>query len=158
MKRLYALLHVRPGPRAQAVLFDDAPPEGSKLAGVKAAAETPEQAARLIAAHDVPFRVAVHQIVGWKVKEYFRDQPDAVPLPETWEVAGDDDPEREVVGRQWVAEAIARLDGRERQVLELRYWYGMEHDQIALELQITRNNVDQILWRGHKTIREALGV
>jgi RNA polymerase sigma factor (sigma-70 family) len=108
--------------------------------------------------YDVPFRVAVHQIVGWKVKEYFRDQPDAVPLPETWEVAGDDDPECEVVGRQWVAEAIARLDGRERQVLELRYWYGMEHDQIALELQITRNNVDQILWRGHKTIREALGV
>lgn len=61
LKRLYALLHVKPGPRAQAVLFEDAPPPGSKLAGLKelAAAETPELAAKLIAAHDVPFRVAV---------------------------------------------------------------------------------------------------
>ncbi|MDB5311881.1 MAG: hypothetical protein JWO38_6083 [Gemmataceae bacterium] len=61
LKRLYALLHVKPGPRAQAVLFDEAPPEGSKLAGLKAlaAADTPDLAARLIAEHDVPFRVAV---------------------------------------------------------------------------------------------------
>src|SRR5206468_11306420 len=61
LKRLYALLHVKPGPRAQAVLFDEQPPAGSKLAGLKelAAAETPQEQARLIAAHDVPFRVAV---------------------------------------------------------------------------------------------------
>ena len=61
LKRLYALLHVKPGPRAQAVLFDEAPPAGSKLAGLKelARAETPDEQARLIAAHDVPFRVAV---------------------------------------------------------------------------------------------------
>lgn len=61
LKRLYALLHVKPAPRAQAVLFDEQPPEGSKLAGLKAlaAAETPELAAKLIAENDVPFRVAV---------------------------------------------------------------------------------------------------
>ena len=61
LKRLYALLHVKPGPRAQAVLFDEQPPAGSKLAGLKelAAAETPQEQARLIAVHDVPFRVAV---------------------------------------------------------------------------------------------------
>jgi hypothetical protein len=61
LKRLYALLHVKPGPRAQAVLFDERPPEGSKLAGLKAlaAADTPELAAKLIEQHDVPFRVAV---------------------------------------------------------------------------------------------------
>jgi hypothetical protein len=61
LKRLYALLHVKPGPRAQAVLFDGRPPEGSKLAGLKAlaGADTPELAAKLIAEHDVPFRVAV---------------------------------------------------------------------------------------------------
>jgi hypothetical protein len=61
LKRLYALLHVKPGPRAQAVLFEEQPPAGSKLAGLKdlAKAETPDEQAKLIAAHDVPFRVAV---------------------------------------------------------------------------------------------------
>jgi hypothetical protein len=61
LKRLYALLHVKPGPRAQAVLFDDQPPPGSKLAGLKdlAKAETPDEQARLITAHNVPFRVAM---------------------------------------------------------------------------------------------------
>lgn len=61
LKRLYALLHIKPGPRAQAVLFDEQPPEGSKLAGLKALAnaETPELAARLIVEHNVPFRVAI---------------------------------------------------------------------------------------------------
>jgi hypothetical protein len=61
LKRLYALLHIKPGPRAQAVLFDETPPEGSKLAGLKALAQTdePELQARLIAQYDIPFRVAV---------------------------------------------------------------------------------------------------
>ena len=35
LKRLYVLLHVKPSPRAQAVLFDEQPPAGSKLAGLK---------------------------------------------------------------------------------------------------------------------------
>ena len=60
LKRLYALLHVKPGPRAQAVLFDDAPPADSKLAGLKRLARaTPDEQAKLIAELDVPFRVAV---------------------------------------------------------------------------------------------------
>lgn len=61
LKRLYALLHVKPGPRAQAVLFDELPPPGSKLAGLKALAHTddPDLQAKLLIEHDVPFRVAV---------------------------------------------------------------------------------------------------
>ncbi|MBA4189191.1 MAG: hypothetical protein C0467_14430 [Planctomycetaceae bacterium] len=61
LKRLYALLHVKPGPRAQAVLFDERPPEGSKLAGLKALAGTddPDLQAKLLIEHDVPFRVAI---------------------------------------------------------------------------------------------------
>ena len=61
LKRLYALLHIKPGPRAQAVLFDELPPEGSKAAGVKAlaAATDADVAARLIAEHDIPFRIAI---------------------------------------------------------------------------------------------------
>jgi len=61
LKRLYALLHVKPGPRAQAVLFDEIPPPGSKQAGLKALAqaEDPDEQAKLIVKHDVPFRIAV---------------------------------------------------------------------------------------------------
>ncbi|AWM42419.1 hypothetical protein C1280_28060 [Gemmata obscuriglobus] len=66
LKRLYALLHVKPGPRAQAVLFDETPPPGSKLAGLKelAKAGSPEEQARLVAAHAVPFRVAIGLVKG----------------------------------------------------------------------------------------------
>src|SRR5262249_2529418 len=32
LKRLYTVLHIKPGPRAQAVLFDDQPPADSRLA------------------------------------------------------------------------------------------------------------------------------
>jgi hypothetical protein len=61
LKRLYALLHVKPSPRAQAVLFDERPPAGSKLAGLKelAKAESADEQAELIRKHDVPFRIAV---------------------------------------------------------------------------------------------------
>ena len=31
IKRLYALLHIKPSARAQKVLFDENPPEGSRL-------------------------------------------------------------------------------------------------------------------------------
>jgi hypothetical protein len=61
LKRLYALLHIKPAPRAQAVLFDEQPPEGSKLAGLKALANADDAdlQAKLIAEYDIPFRVAV---------------------------------------------------------------------------------------------------
>ena len=44
MKRLYALLHVKPGERAQKILFDEAPPADSKVFALKelAKAATPE--------------------------------------------------------------------------------------------------------------------
>jgi len=60
LKALYAGLHVRPGRRAQEVLFDGRPPEGS-LPWVlrRIAAAGPEEAARLIVEHRLPYPVAV---------------------------------------------------------------------------------------------------
>src|SRR5437660_856202 len=59
-RRLYALLHVAPGERAQRVLFDEEPPADSKLAAVKALAQakSPAEQARAILANRVPYRVA----------------------------------------------------------------------------------------------------
>src|SRR5262245_7000406 len=60
LKRMYALLHVAPGERAQKVLFDEEPPADSRLAAVKALnqAKTPAEQARAIVEHRIPYRVA----------------------------------------------------------------------------------------------------
>lgn len=64
MKYLYASLHIRPSDRAQAILFDDAPPEGSRPWMVErlANADSPREQAELIAEHDVPYTTAVGAI------------------------------------------------------------------------------------------------
>jgi hypothetical protein len=61
LKRLYALLHVAPGERAQQILFDDKPPQDSRVAGLKrlAQAATPQEQARAIVESKLPFRVAI---------------------------------------------------------------------------------------------------
>lgn len=60
VKRLYALLHVKPGERAQKVLFDEDPPADSRLVAMKtlAKAETPADQARAIIENRIPYRVA----------------------------------------------------------------------------------------------------
>jgi hypothetical protein len=61
IKRLYALLHVKPGARAQQILFDENPPADSRLAALKklARAKTPVEQAEAIIEHRIPYRVAV---------------------------------------------------------------------------------------------------
>ena len=60
IKRLYALLHVKPGERAQQILFDEDPPADSRLSALKelARAKTPAEQARAIIEHRIPYRVA----------------------------------------------------------------------------------------------------
>jgi hypothetical protein len=61
LKRLYAVLHIPPGERAQQILFEDRPPPDSRVAGLKrlSRAATPREQAEAIASSRVPFRVAV---------------------------------------------------------------------------------------------------
>jgi hypothetical protein len=61
MKRLYAGLHVRPGERADAVLFKGTPPENSLAAAVRdlSHAGSPEEQARVIVERGIPYTVAV---------------------------------------------------------------------------------------------------
>lgn len=65
LKRLYSILHVPPGERAQKILFEDNPPEDSRLSAFKrlAAATTPAEQAEIIVKDKIPFRVA-STIVG----------------------------------------------------------------------------------------------
>src|SRR5437016_4809310 len=60
LKRMYALLHVAPGERAQKILFEEEPPADSRLFALKelVKAESPADQARAIVAHAIPYRVA----------------------------------------------------------------------------------------------------
>ena len=60
IKRLYAVLHVKPGERAQKILFDKDPPADSRIYALRelAKAENPVDQARAIVEHRIPYRVA----------------------------------------------------------------------------------------------------
>ncbi|MFO0878092.1 MAG: hypothetical protein U0840_12140 [Gemmataceae bacterium] len=61
LKRLYGVLHIKPGERAQKILFDDDPPPDSRLALLKSVVRLPDPAeqARIIQEAKIPFRVAL---------------------------------------------------------------------------------------------------
>jgi hypothetical protein len=60
IKRLYALLHIKPSERSQQILFDEEPPADSRLAALKllAKATTPAEQASAILEHRIPYRIA----------------------------------------------------------------------------------------------------
>lgn len=64
MKHLYASLHIKPSDRANAVLFQDKPPEDSLAFTLKqlAKAAMPTEQAQLIVEHQIPYPVAVGAI------------------------------------------------------------------------------------------------
>lgn len=60
IKRLYALLHIKPGERAQKIIFDEEPPEDSTAAQIKELSKqtSPAEQAKVIIEHKIPYRVA----------------------------------------------------------------------------------------------------
>jgi hypothetical protein len=60
IKRLYALNHVKPGPRAQQILFEKDPPKDSRIYALRqlAKAATPAEQAQAIIDNAIPYRVA----------------------------------------------------------------------------------------------------
>ena len=61
MKHLYATLHIKPSPRADAVLFKNNPPEDSLAYALKklAKASTPIEQAEIIVEYHIPYTIAV---------------------------------------------------------------------------------------------------
>jgi RNA polymerase sigma factor (sigma-70 family) len=104
---------------------------------------------------ETPYRVVVHKVIDWTLKDYFGSEPTHVPLPEGWEPPAEDT-SGEMVSRYYMASLFDGLPERQRQVCELRYLEALDHEQIAARLGIERNNVDQALHRGHARLRELI--
>ncbi len=64
LKHLYASLRLKPGPRAQAILFDGQPPMDSPLAALKqlAKAQNADEQAQIILEHRLPYTTAIGAI------------------------------------------------------------------------------------------------
>ncbi len=107
--------------------------------------------------YTVPYRVVVHKIVEWTVKDHFQGRRTDAPLPEDWDLADETDPYRPLQDDQALADLFADLPEGSRRVLELRYRDGLEIDEIAAQLDLKRNAVDQALHRGHVRLRESIG-
>ncbi len=98
----------------------------------------------------VPFRVVVHMVATWKLKEHFGEQRFLDELEEIEDDGYD-------AYAAWMSERdlttlFAGLPERQRQVAHLRYVVGLEHDQIAATLGINRNAVDQALHNAHRKL------
>jgi RNA polymerase sigma factor (sigma-70 family) len=102
---------------------------------------------------DTPYRVVVHKVIDWTLRDHWGGLPTHVPLPEGWEPPTEDT-SGEVVSRYWMVSLFDGLSPGERAVFELRYLQALDHDQIAARLGIDRNNVDQRLFRGHGKLKE----
>ena len=49
--------------------------------------------------YSVPFRVVVHKVIGWTLKDHYAGTPTHVPLPEGWDPADPEDAHGELLDR-----------------------------------------------------------
>jgi RNA polymerase sigma factor (sigma-70 family) len=102
--------------------------------------------------YSVPFRVVVYKVTGWLINEHFERRDTTLPLPEDLP----DLEEMEVDDPAGLEPLLAQLPPGERAAAELRYLEGLEIETIAAKLGMTRNAVDQALYRARKRLRELL--
>ena len=107
--------------------------------------------------YPVPYRVVVHQVTGWTLKEYFAEgkRTALAPLPPDWD-PGDAGHDEGVASDEWVRFIIGQLSGRDGEVAWLRYVDELEIPRIAERLGMTRNAVDQSLHRSRRRLRKLM--
>lgn len=101
--------------------------------------------------YPVPFRVVVWMVVEWTIRGFYPAAKQDGFLPEDW------DPEAPDAYAEWEDDhdlglLFADLPSRQREVLELRWRRGLDLRDIAEELGIERNAVDQALHNGHRKL------
>lgn len=103
--------------------------------------------------YTIPFRAVVHQHVRWACGDAFGETPPG-SLPDGWDVADPRaaDAYEAVDARLLVEDVLAALPPRDRRVMSLRVIEGLGPEQIAAALDMSRNAVDQALWRARRAI------
>jgi len=102
----------------------------------------------------VPFRVVVHMVVNWTVKGFYRRSPVQEVSLEAVEGAPADGDLYAAIEAELDGHALLEgLPPRERQVAVLRWLRGLEIEDVARELGIERNAVDQALHRARRRLR-----
>lgn len=103
----------------------------------------------------LPYRVVVHKVTGWTINGYFDGLRLDSPLPN--DLGGfEGDPAEDVVGGLWLEELLDGIDGSDGDIARMRYIDGAEPEDIAANLGIRRNAVDQALWRVRTKLRKEL--
>ena len=102
--------------------------------------------------YPIRFRAALHNIVTWTIKDFFRQRRD-LPMPE-WLEQEAPDPFESFEDTHDLASLFAELPPRRREVLELRYIEELEFDEIAERLGIDANAVYQAHHHGLKAVAE----
>lgn len=106
----------------------------------------------------VPFRVVVHQVTTWKIKEHFaRGALAEVALDEWMREASTEGtwPLEEVMAGQGFDALLDGLSELEQQVLRFRYDGGLDFGEIAARLERKPNAIHQIHHRALTKLRGA---
>ena len=100
----------------------------------------------------VPFRVVVHQVIRWKVKEHFARKTAEVGLEE-WLALASSDSSSELEADDGFESFLQGLSGLEREVLRLRYVFDLDFGEIARRLGKEPNAVHQVHFRALTKLR-----
>jgi len=106
----------------------------------------------------VPFRVVVHQVIGWKINEHFAGAKlREVELEEWMHEASTDGtaPLEELLAGQGFEALLEGLTELERQVVTLRYNDDLDFGEIAERLGKEPNAVHQIHYRALAKLRRS---
>ena len=104
--------------------------------------------------YQVPFRVVVHQVIGWKIKEHFAPEKLQEVELEEWFRGVSTEPSTQLEDPSGFDAMLDGLTDAEQRVLRLRYAEQLEITEIAERLAKSRNAVDQIIHRALTKLRE----
>ena len=102
-----------------------------------------------------PFRVVIHQVTRWTIKDYFEGRRHTDPLPEDWD-SGNPGWTDEVVGRDYMTQLLMELGEADKEIAALHYFKDLGADEIGERLEKTRNAIDQALFRIRTKLRKVV--
>jgi len=94
-----------------------------------------------------------------EIKNYYRSRKEHLDLEYAENIPANDKPEDFILADERTQElyaAIKQLDERQRDVVLLRYYGEMNHKEISRLLKLTETNVETILYRAKKNLKNFL--